>query len=123
MRRSGSAGCRGAHASGDSAIDDRGRLVGREAELAHLDRWLDEVLAGHSQPLLLEGEPGIGKTSLLRAARAGAIRAGARPLAVTPIPAAASLALAGLGAVIAPLRAMGERLEPGAVDALRARTR
>ena len=108
----------GAHASGDAAIDDWGRLVGREAELAHLDRWLDEVLAGHSEPLLLEGEPGIGKTSLLRAARSAAIQAGARPLAVTPIPAAASLALAGLGAVIAPLRAKAELLEPAAVDAL-----
>ncbi|MBA2280692.1 MAG: AAA family ATPase, partial [Acidimicrobiia bacterium] len=73
-------------------------MIGREAELAQLDVWLDDVGAGRSRPLLLVGEPGIGKTSLLRAARAGALRRGARPLAVTGVQAAASLALAGLGA-------------------------
>lgn len=84
-------------------------LVGREAELNQLDTWLEEVVANRSRPLLLEGEPGIGKTSLLRAARARAVEMGARSLAVTPIPTAVSLALAGLGAVVAPLLAQSDQ--------------
>ena len=93
-------------------------LVGREAELEHLALWLDDVVAGHALPLLLEGEPGIGKTSLLRAARDRAHRLGARILAVTPIQTAASLALAGLSAVVGPLRSPVHGLEPGVIDPL-----
>lgn len=93
-------------------------LVGRKAELDHLDAWLEDVLAGRSRPLLLEGEPGIGKTSLLRAFRARALDMGARSLAVTPIPTSVSLALAGLGAVVAPLRAQSVELDPGTVGPL-----
>ena len=93
-------------------------LVGREAELDQLDVWLDGVLAGRSRPLLLEGEPGIGKTSLLRAVRNRALELGARPLAVTPIPGAASLAFAGLGAVFAPLADRAAELDPSTVGPL-----
>jgi tetratricopeptide (TPR) repeat protein/transcriptional regulator with XRE-family HTH domain len=51
-------------------------LVGREAELTRLDRFL----AGEGPPLLvLSGEPGIGKTRLLREAEA---RAAARDMPV-----------------------------------------
>jgi len=48
-------------------------IVGRAAELARLDGLLDEVRAGRGGPLLLRGEPGIGKTTLLDelVARAG----------------------------------------------------
>ena len=87
-------------------VDEYGvrRLIGREQELEHLDTWLGDVLAGRSRPLLLAGEPGIGKTSLLHAVRARAIRLGALPIAVSPLPTAAGLALAGLGAVLGSLR-------------------
>ena len=84
---------------------DAGRLVGRDAELVHLDAWLDSVVNGRSRPLLLEGEPGVGKTSLLHAARARARGKGMGTVAVTAIPTAVTLALAGLGAVVGPLGA------------------
>ncbi|MFZ2528643.1 MAG: AAA family ATPase [Rhodococcus sp. (in: high G+C Gram-positive bacteria)] len=42
-------------------------LVGRERELAQLDRLLDEARGGSSTLTLVEGPPGIGKTSLLDA--------------------------------------------------------
>jgi DNA-binding CsgD family transcriptional regulator len=52
-----------------------GRLVGREREAARLGAFLAGLAAGPSA-LVVEGEPGIGKTALLEAtlARAGALR-------------------------------------------------
>ncbi len=95
-----------------------GRLIGRDDELEHLETWFGDVLAGRSRPLLLEGEPGIGKTSLLRAARARAQRLGARPIAVSPIPTAANLALSGLGAVLDSLRSAATGPDGGVADPL-----
>ena len=40
-------------------------LVGRDRECARLDRMLDGARAGEARVLILLGEPGIGKTSLL----------------------------------------------------------
>jgi DNA-binding CsgD family transcriptional regulator len=42
-------------------------LLEREAALGDLDRWHDEAAAGTGRLVLLSGEAGIGKTSLLRA--------------------------------------------------------
>jgi DNA-binding CsgD family transcriptional regulator len=47
-------------------------LVGREAELSRLVGWLDELASGTGHAVLIEGEPGIGKSSLARAAVAAA---------------------------------------------------
>lgn len=47
-------------------------LLGREAEQRVLDDLLRRTRAGHSAVLVLRGEPGIGKTALLRYAEAGA---------------------------------------------------
>jgi len=43
-------------------------LIGRGAELARLNNWVTELLAGHGRAVLVEGEPGIGKSTLLRVA-------------------------------------------------------
>jgi len=40
-------------------------IVGRDAELASIESWLD---APGGRTLLIEGEPGIGKTTVWRAA-------------------------------------------------------
>jgi len=45
-------------------------LVGRDSEKAMLVRLIAEVAAGQGSSLLIEGEPGIGKSSLVRAALA-----------------------------------------------------
>lgn len=42
-------------------------LVGRDAELAELERLLGEAFGGTARAVVLIGEPGIGKTSLLKA--------------------------------------------------------
>ncbi|MGD0554693.1 MAG: AAA family ATPase, partial [Streptosporangiaceae bacterium] len=47
-------------------------LVGRDSELASLSRLVKEVAAGRGGTVLVEGEPGIGKSSLVRAALAEA---------------------------------------------------
>jgi ATP/maltotriose-dependent transcriptional regulator MalT len=43
-------------------------LIGRDAEIAMLVRLVSEVAAGRGQAVLIEGEPGIGKSTLVRAA-------------------------------------------------------
>ncbi|HEX3921383.1 MAG TPA: AAA family ATPase [Streptosporangiaceae bacterium] len=53
-----------------------GALVGRDSELAVLTRLIRETASGHGRSLLIEGEPGIGKSTLVRAALAGAAEAG-----------------------------------------------
>jgi DNA-binding CsgD family transcriptional regulator len=44
------------------------RLVGRTVELDQLSGWVGEVAAGRGRAVLVEGEPGIGKSALLQAA-------------------------------------------------------
>jgi len=51
-------------------------LVGREAELGLLSDWVEAVAAGRGRAVLFEGEPGIGKSALLRAAQSEAVTAG-----------------------------------------------
>jgi DNA-binding CsgD family transcriptional regulator/tetratricopeptide (TPR) repeat protein len=53
-----------------------GTLVGRDSETAMLVRLMTEVAAGRGGSVLIEGEPGIGKSTLVRAALAGAADAG-----------------------------------------------
>jgi DNA-binding NarL/FixJ family response regulator/tetratricopeptide (TPR) repeat protein len=53
-----------------------GALIGRDSELALLAGLVAEVSAGRGSSVLIEGEPGIGKSALVRAALAGAPGAG-----------------------------------------------
>jgi DNA-binding CsgD family transcriptional regulator len=49
-----------------------GPLVGRDSELTMLARRITGVAAGRGSAVLIEGEPGIGKSALVRAALIGA---------------------------------------------------
>ena len=51
-------------------------LIGRDSELAMLAGLVTDVAAGRGSSVLIEGEPGIGKSALVRAALAGAAGAG-----------------------------------------------
>jgi DNA-binding CsgD family transcriptional regulator len=53
-----------------------GSLVGRDSELALLAGLVREAAAGRGASVLIEGEPGIGKSTLVRAALAGAADVG-----------------------------------------------
>ncbi|MDQ2739699.1 MAG: AAA family ATPase, partial [Actinomycetota bacterium] len=53
----------------EGARRDRTALLGREREMAAIDRLLADARVGASGCLVLRGEPGIGKTALLDYAR------------------------------------------------------
>src|SRR6204780_3002635 len=58
------------------AVSLAGALVGRDSELATLARLVKEAAAGQGGSVLVEGEPGIGKSSLVREALAEAADVG-----------------------------------------------
>src|SRR6266571_6062874 len=53
-----------------------GALVGRDNEMTLLTGLIKELARGHGNSVLIEGEPGIGKSALVRAAVAEAPEAG-----------------------------------------------
>ena len=52
-------------------VTPAGALVGRDSEMALLTGLIREVARGRGSSVLIEGEPGIGKSALVRAAVAG----------------------------------------------------
>src|SRR5207244_9529657 len=71
-------------------------IVGREIELAAVASFLDET-AARPAALVIEGEPGIGKTTIVRASLDLASSAGLRVLAARPAAGEAELPYVGLG--------------------------
>jgi len=57
-------------------VTPAGVLVGRDSEMALLSGLIREVTRGRGSSVLIEGEPGIGKSALVRAAVADAPEAG-----------------------------------------------
>jgi len=90
-------------------------IVGREAELATLNSFLDEVSEGPVS-LVFEGEAGMGKTTLLRAALDLARERSYRVLACRPAESEAKLSFAALGDLLAevPEEALESLPEPQA---------
>jgi DNA-binding CsgD family transcriptional regulator len=74
----------------------RGGIVGRERELAALGRFIEGV-TDRPQDLLLEGEAGIGKTTLWRAGMDAALAAGHRVLVSRPGESETKLSYSGVG--------------------------
>jgi DNA-binding CsgD family transcriptional regulator len=73
-------------------------LVGRDDERTRLDSLLTRVRGGDSAALVLHGEPGIGKSSLLEYAAAAAT--GFKVLRARPLEAESELAFAGLSELL-----------------------
>src|SRR5438445_11408754 len=78
------------------------RLVGRDAEMAQLNKALVEA-AEHGGALLVTGAAGIGKTSLLDVATIGARSRGYKVLAITGLESEAELPYAGLHQLLQPV--------------------
>ncbi len=93
-------------------------LLGRGPELEQIGRLVADARDGHGRALLIVGEPGIGKTSLL--AQAVALAGDLRVIEAEAVEAEASLPYALLGEIVAPLlNGLDELPEPQA-DAIRA---
>lgn len=88
-------------------------LVGREPERRVLERLLAGARAGSSAALVITGEPGIGKTSLI--AEAAALATGMRVLRAAGAPSERDLPFAGLSQLLPPLLPLLDRIpEPQA---------
>jgi DNA-binding NarL/FixJ family response regulator len=91
-------------------------LAGREHELAAIDDLLGDASVGRSGALLLVGEPGTGKTTLLEAARA---RAGSfTVLGTRGVESESRLACAGLFGLLNPIRDRVTEIPDGQATAL-----
>jgi stage III sporulation protein SpoIIIAA len=76
-------------------------LVGRASESARIDRLLNEVRGGAGRALVVLGEPGIGKSALLRYAERQA--AAMKRLSILGVAAEAALPYAGLNELVRPV--------------------
>ncbi len=91
------------HGTGESPI------FGRERELARLYELVDRV-PERGAALLVRGEPGIGKSTLLEAASLRAEDAGMRILSTTGVQSEAQLPFAGLHQLVLPVLGQVDRL-------------
>src|SRR5919112_6385480 len=86
-----------------------GPIFGRERELARLERLVDGV-SEHGAALLVRGEAGIGKSTLLAAAYRRAEAAGMQVLRTTGVQSEAQLPFAGLHQLVMPVLGRAEHL-------------
>jgi ATP/maltotriose-dependent transcriptional regulator MalT len=88
-----------------------GSLVGRERELAQVQRFLERTATGPAA-LVLEGEPGIGKTTLWRAGIDAVLEQGRVVCRARPAEAERDLSFSVLGDLLAPVLDRLEALSP-----------
>ncbi|MGH1565169.1 helix-turn-helix transcriptional regulator [Mumia sp. DW29H23] len=92
-------------------------LVGRQHECRALDEVVAEVHQGRARVVVLRGEPGVGKTALLRYLADHAH--GCTVLRASGVESEMELAYAGLHQLLAPLLGLVDRLPEPQRDALR----
>ena len=92
-------------------------IVGRDAERSQIDALLAGARAGQGGALIVRGEPGIGKTSLLGYAEESAT--GMRVLHARGVEAEAELAFAGLHELLRPLLGLIDEIPEPQAAALR----
>src|SRR5512132_3287682 len=92
-------------------------IVGRADELSRIDHVLQQAREGRSECLVLRGDPGIGKTSLLDAASERA--SDFRVLRAGGVELEAELPYSGLLQLLRPIAALVDRLPEPQAAALR----
>lgn len=93
-------------------------LLGRNAELKRIDRLVADAREGRGGGLIFEGEPGMGKTALLRHA-AGQATAGLRVLAVRGAEGEARMPYAALHMMLRPFADRLDELPGPQAEAMR----
>jgi DNA-binding CsgD family transcriptional regulator/tetratricopeptide (TPR) repeat protein len=93
-------------------------LIGRQAELRGVVSVLERAAGDRAASLVVRGEPGIGKTALLRAAASEAEVRGMQVVRARGVEAEADLPFAGLTGLLAPLLDLRQELTPAHVAAL-----
>src|SRR2546425_1243696 len=91
-------------------------LLGRSAERAQVDRLLAEAVGGKSAALVIRGEPGIGKTALLRYAAERAD--GMTVLTAQGVESESELTFSALADLLRPLLDRLKRIPPPQAAAL-----
>ena len=91
-------------------------MIGRAGERALIEGLLAAARGGRSGALVLHGEPGVGKSALLRSAVD--VAGGFRVLEVTGVDTEVDLAFAGLDQLVRPVLPLAERLPKLQGDAL-----
>src|SRR6266850_8157525 len=100
-------------------INDISDLIGREAESEVLDAVIDQIHV-RGGALIVRGEAGIGKSALLRRARARVRASGGRVLSTVGVELEAELAFAGLHQLLHPIIGLMDRLSDSQRAALEA---
>ncbi len=98
-------------------LGQRRSLMGRAAELALIDEFLARA-AAEGGSVVLEGEPGVGKTALLQAAAERAVTAGTRVVRAEGVEFETIDVFSGLSQILCPLSAGLETLLPVHRDTL-----
>ncbi|MFD8981862.1 AAA family ATPase [Streptomyces sp. NPDC059564] len=94
--------------------DADGPLIGRTVEMTRIDLFLDGIArAGGGGPLLLLGEPGVGKTALLTAAASRARGRGMHVMTAAGAEYRARLSYSGLGQLIEAAGGGQPSVDPG----------
>lgn len=93
-------------------------LIGREAECRQIERWLAAAAEGRGSGLVVRGEPGVGKTTLLEYAISAAD--GFRVLRVSGVESEAEIAFAALHELVHPVVGVLHALPPPQARALKA---
>src|SRR4051812_2492181 len=109
--------------TGLPVLGARGRLprmiFGRRDEQAAIERAVMDARLGSSRVLVVRGEPGIGKTSLLEGAAAAARNEGMEVLSARGVESEAEAPFGGLLELLRPALGALERIPPAQADALR----
>jgi DNA-binding CsgD family transcriptional regulator len=100
------------------AVAPAAALVGREPEIQRLRALLGQIAGGTGEALLLIGDPGVGKTSLLDVAAVLATESGIRPLRAAGSQFEAYLSYAALHQLLLPCLNEVSRLPPPLAGAL-----
>jgi predicted ATP-dependent serine protease len=99
-------------ARGDQAAAGPMELIGREPEIQQLRLFISRLTQGAGEALLLSGDPGVGKTSLLDQAAGIAAGSGIRLLRATGAQFEADISFAALHQLLHPCFAELPHLSP-----------